>query len=128
MKKVTGFGGVFFKSKSPKELMVWYQNHLGIKPDDWGGKTFEWREMDNPERTGQTVFNPFKADSTHFEPSAEPYMFNFRVHDLPALLDQLRREGVRVVGDMQDSEYGKFAWIMDPEGRKIELWQPPDAA
>ena len=127
MKKVTGLGGIFFKSRDPKAIMAWYQQNLGIEPDPWGGKTFEWRDKDNPERIGQTVFNPFKQDTKKFEPATEPYMFNFHVADLPALLEQLRKDGVTVVGDMQDSEYGKFAWVMDPEGRKIELWQPPDA-
>jgi len=126
MKKVTGIGGIFFKSKSPKDLMAWYQEHLGIQPDDWGGKAFEWRDKDNPERISQTVFSPFKDDSKHFEPATEPYMFNFHVADLPALLAQLKSEGVQIVGEMQDSPYGKFGWIMDPEGRKVELWQPPD--
>jgi predicted enzyme related to lactoylglutathione lyase len=127
MKKVTAFGGVFFKSKSPKELMAWYDKHLGLESDPWGGKAWEWRDKDNPESVGQTVFNPFKADSKKFEPSIESYMLNFRVADLTALLEELRKEDVQIVGDMQDTEYGKFAWIMDPEGRKIELWQPPDA-
>lgn len=126
MKRVTGLGGVFFKSKSPKDLMAWYQEHLGIEPEDWGGKVFHWREKDNPEIVGYTVFNPFKADTKHFEPSTEPCMFNFRVEDLHGLIEQLRKEGVTVVGDVQDSEYGKFGWIMDPDGRKIELWQAPD--
>ena len=126
MTKVTGFGGIFFKSKSPNDLMAWYQQHLGLEPDAWGGKAFEWRDKDNPERVGQTVFNPFKTDSKKFEPSTEPYMFNLHVTDLPVLLEQLRKDGVQIVGDMQDTEYGKFAWVMDPEGRKVELWQPPD--
>ena len=125
MKRVTGIGGIFFKSKSPKDLMAWYEKHLGIEASPYGGSIFEWRDKDQPDRIAQTVFNPFKQDTTHFAPSAEPYMFNFRVEDLDALMDALRNEGVQVVGDVQDSEYGKFASIMDPEGRKIELWQPP---
>lgn len=127
MKRVTGLGGIFFKSKSPKDIMAWYQTHLGIEPDPWGGKAFEWREKENPESVGQTVFNPFKEDTTYFEPSTQPFMFNFRVHDLDALIAQLKSEGVQVVGDVQDTEYGKFGWIMDPDGRKIELWQAPAA-
>ena len=127
MKKVTGIGGVFFKSKSPRDLMAWYDKHLGIEATEWGGTMFEWREKDNPDSVAQTVFNPFKEDSKKFAPSAESYMFNFRVADLVALLAQLKSEGVETVEDMQDTPYGKFAWIMDPEGRKIELWQPPDA-
>jgi predicted enzyme related to lactoylglutathione lyase len=125
MKRVTGIGGFFFKSKTPKELMAWYKEHLGIDADPYGGWTFEWLEKDHPARVGQTVFNPFKADTDYFAPSNEPYMFNLRVDDLHALIAQLRREGVQVVGEVQDSEYGKFGWVVDPEGRKIELWEPP---
>ena len=126
MKRVTGLGGIFFKSKSPKDLMAWYKEHLGLEPEAWGGQIFHWREKDDPESAGYTVFNPFKADTKHFEPSTEPVMFNFRVDDLDGLIEQLRKEGVAVVGDVQDSEFGKFGWIVDPDGRKIELWQPPD--
>lgn len=126
MKKVTGIGGIFFKSKAPKDLMAWYREHLGIESDDWGGWSFEWREKERPEQIGQTAFSAFKQDTDHFAPSSEPYMFNFRVADLDALFAQLKNEGVQVVGDVQDSPYGKFGWIMDPEGRKIELWQSPD--
>jgi len=128
MKRVTAFGGIFFKSKSPKELMAWYNEHLGIQTDDWGGAAFEWREKDNPESVGQTVFTAFKQDTDKFAPGSEPYMFNFRVDDLAALLAQLKSEGVQLVGEMQDTPYGKFGWIMDPEGRKIELWQPSTTA
>jgi predicted enzyme related to lactoylglutathione lyase len=126
MKRVTGVGGIFFKSESPKELMAWYREHLGLEPDTYGGWTFMWRDKDQPQRVGRTVFNPFKADTDYFEPATVPYMFNLRVDDLPALIEQLKREGVQVVGDVQEFPYGKFAWIVDPEGRKIELWQPPD--
>lgn len=125
MSKVTGFGGVFFKSKSPKDLMAWYQKHLGLEPDNWGGKAFEWREKENAEQVGQTVFNPFKPDTKKFEPSTEPYMFNFRVDDLDGMIAQLRKDGVTIVDDVQDTPYGKFGWCLDPDGRKIELWQPP---
>jgi len=127
MKKVTGFGGIFFKSNAPKDLMAWYDKHLGLQSDDWGGKAWEWREKDDAGTVGQTVFNPFKPDSKKFAPSELPYMFNFRVHDLDALMAQLKSEGVQVVDDVQDTEYGKFGWIMDPDGRKIELWQAPAA-
>jgi predicted enzyme related to lactoylglutathione lyase len=126
MKKVTGIGGIFFKSSAPKELLAWYREHLGIESEDWGGWVFQWREKDNPEQIGQTVFTPFKQDTKKMVPSTEPYMFNFRVADLSVLIAQLQSEGVQLVGEMQDTEYGKFAWIMDPDGRKIELWQPPD--
>ena len=127
MKRVTGLGGVFFKSESPKTLMAWYKEHLGIESEEWGGSIFKWLEKEAPQREGVTVFSPFKDDTTYFEPARVPYMFNFRVADLDALLAQLKKEGVEVVGDVQaDPSLGKFGWILDPEGRKIELWQPPD--
>jgi predicted enzyme related to lactoylglutathione lyase len=126
MKRVTGLGGFFFKSKAPKELMSWYKEHLGIEADDYGGWTFEWLEKHRPQRIGATVFSPFKQDTDYFAPSDSSYMFNFRVENLDALIAHLRSEGVQVVGDVQESSYGKFGWIIDPEGRKIELWQPPD--
>lgn len=126
MKRVTGIGGIFFKSEAPEQLMAWYREHLGIEPDTYGGWSFKWLEKDRPQRTGVTVFSPFKADTNYFEPASVPYMFNLRVADLSALLEQLRSEGVQVIGDVQEFPYGKFGWILDPEGRKIELWQPPD--
>ncbi len=124
--RVTGIGGVFFKTGDPPALMAWYRKHLGIKPDAYGGWSFKWRERRRPQRIGTTVFSPFAHDTAYFDPSEQPYMFNFRVADLRSLLTQLRREGVHVVGDVQEFTYGKFGWIIDPEGRKIELWEPPD--
>jgi predicted enzyme related to lactoylglutathione lyase len=126
IRRVTGIGGFFFKSEAPKELMAWYQKHLGITVDDWGGWAFQWREKRRPQRIGMTVFNPFPKDTTYFDPSESSYMFNLRVADLHALLTQLRREGVHVIDEPQEFPYGKFGWIIDPEGRKIELWEPPD--
>jgi D-3-phosphoglycerate dehydrogenase len=124
MKKVTGMGGAFFKAKNPKELAAWYEKHLGI---DFGGgvyTSFMWKD-DSPE--GQTVFSMFKADSDYFAPSASTFMFNFRVADLDALLGELKSEGVEIVGEPQSFDYGKFGWIVDPEGNKIELWEPIDS-
>jgi predicted enzyme related to lactoylglutathione lyase len=126
IRRVTGIGGFFFKSETPKELMAWYHKHLGIAVDDWGGWAFQWREKRRPQRLGATVFNPFPKDTTYFDPSESSYMFNLRVADLLALLAQLRREGVHVIDEVQEFPYGKFGWIIDPEGRKIELWEPPD--
>ena len=124
--RVTGIGGMFFKAGDPPALMAWYRKHLGIKPEAYGGWSFKWRERRRPQRIGTTVFSPFAHDTSYFDPSEQPYMFNFRVADLRSLLTQLRREGVHVVGDVQEFAYGKFGWIIDPEGRKIELWEPPD--
>ena len=125
MKRVTGIGGVFFKSKDPKALGAWYREHLGIDVQDWGGAAFAWKGPDNPEGIGTTVWSPFQADTQYFAPSAAPFMINYRVEDVRALLAVLRTEGVQIEGEVQESEFGTFGWIVDPEGNKLELWQPP---
>ena len=124
MKRVTGIGGVFFKAKDPKALGDWYRTHLGMDVQSWGGAVFHWAE-DNPGGTGATAWSLFKADTTHFAPSTSSFMINYRVEDLDALLAKLREEGCNVDAKVDDSEYGKFGWVMDPEGNKVELWQPP---
>lgn len=124
--RVTGIGGIFFKSNDPKQLMDWYRTHLGIDIDSSGGWSFQWREKRRSSRIGITVFSPFAHATDYFEPSEQPYMFNFRVADLRGLLEALRRAGVHVIGKVEEYPYGKFGWIIDPEGRKIELWEPPD--
>lgn len=126
MKRVTGIGGVFFKSTDPKALGAWYRDHLGIEVEEWGGAAFRWASPDNPSGTGTTIWSPFKQDTEYFAPSKAPFMINYRVEDLHALLAQLRREGCDVDTKVDESEYGKFGWVIDPEGNKIELWQPPD--
>lgn len=125
MKRVTGIGGVFFKSKDPKALGEWYRQHLGIEVEDWGGVVFRWASPDNPAGTGTTTWSPFKDNSSYFAPSKASFMINYRVDDLKALLDVLRSEGCDVDAKMDESEYGKFGWVMDPDGNRIELWQPP---
>jgi len=122
MKRVTGLGGVFFKSEDPKQLNTWYKNHLGVEG------LFKWNDLDKPEakEPAQTIWSPFKNDSTYFSPSEKPFMFNYRVENLVELLKVLKEEGVEVVGEIQEFPYGKFGWIMDPEGNKIELWEPID--
>ena len=125
MKRVTGIGGIFFKAKEPKKLSEWYGTHLGLKPDPEGaGVLLRWREFDDPEREGMTVWSVFKDDTKYFDPSRAPFMINYRVDDLDALLEALRAEGVEIA-KREDSDYGRFAWIMDPEGNRIELWEPP---
>ena len=99
--------------------------HLGINVEEWGGAAFRWKGPDNPEGAGTTIWNPFAADTTYFAPSASPFMINYRVEDLHALLAALRDEGVQVEEKVEESEYGKFGWVIDPEGNKLELWQPP---
>ncbi len=126
LKRVTGIGGIFFKSEDPGALMDWYRRHLGIEIDSSGGWSFTWREKSRSRRIGYTVFSPFKRSTDYFEPSEQPYMFNFRVADLNALLKALRRAGVHVIDKVEEYPFGKFGWIIDPEGRKIELWEPAD--
>lgn len=123
MKRVTGIGGIFFKSADPKALGAWYRDHLGLDVTDWGGAIFEWGGADSAK--GMTIWNPFKQDTTYMAPSTSSFMINFRVADLDALLATLRAEGCNVVGEPQASEQGKFGWVLDPEGNKIELWEPP---
>jgi len=125
MKRVTGIGGIFFKAEDPKTLGDWYRRHLGINVEEWGGAAFRWKTDENPEGAGTTIWSPFKADTDYFAPSSASFMINYRVADLVALLAKLRAEGCQVVDKVEDSEYGKFGWVIDPEGNKIELWQPP---
>jgi len=125
MKRVTGIGGVFFKSTDPKQLMAWYREHLGIDCQEWGA-AFLWRERERSSKQGYTVWSPFKDDTDYFDPSDRPFMVNYRVADMDGLLEALESEGVAIVGQVQQEPNGKFAWIMDPEGNKVELWEPVD--
>ncbi|WP_166830519.1 VOC family protein [Thalassoroseus pseudoceratinae] len=128
MKRVTGFGGVFFKSPDPKALGEWYRKHLGMDVQDWGGVTFQWATPDNPSGVGTTVWSPFKEKTDYFEPSKADFMINLRVDDLHALLAVLREEGCQVDDKTEDSEFGKFGWVIDPDGNKVELWEPPEGS
>lgn len=123
MERVTGLGGFFFKSQDPDKLREWYDQHLGIKKNQYG-TVFEWTGK-NDEK-GQTIWNPFKESTKYFEPSEKQFMINYRVKDLLGLIEVLKKEGVTVVGEPQVYDYGKFGWILDPEGNKIELWEPID--
>jgi catechol 2,3-dioxygenase-like lactoylglutathione lyase family enzyme len=122
--RVTGLGGVFFKADDPDGMYQWYEQHLGLKREE-GVVLFRWREAADPQRLGTTVWSLFRRDSTYFDPSRASFMLNFRVADLDALLAALRAEGVTVDDKREDSEYGRFGWILDPEGNRIELWEPP---
>jgi predicted enzyme related to lactoylglutathione lyase len=124
MKRVTGLGGIFFKCKNPPELQQWYKNHLGIEENEHGVVIFEWKDKNDANKTGQTVWAPFPDDTTYFGPGKQEHMINYRVENLVALLEELKKEGVEVVGEIEEYEYGKFGRIMDPEGNKIELWEP----
>jgi predicted enzyme related to lactoylglutathione lyase len=121
MAKVVGLGGIFFKSRDPVALAAWYAQHLGFEVEEWGGARFQ----DGEARAGYAVWAPFPADTTYFGPGKRGYMVNFRVDDLAGLLEQLRAAGVEVDERVEQSEYGRFGWITDPEGTRIELWQPP---
>ncbi|CAN5222364.1 hypothetical protein BH09BAC3_BH09BAC3_37880 [soil metagenome] len=126
-RKVTGLGGVFFKSSNPKELNQWYAEHLGIEATQWGCN-FLWHDANNPnERVPAiTVWNPFAEDTTYFNPGKSDFMFNYRVLNLVELLKTLEASGVQLAGTMEEFSYGKFGWIIDPDGNKIELWEPID--
>lgn len=125
MTRVTGIGGIFFKARDPEALRAWYQRHLGIPVESWGGTAFRWTTDQHPDGAGTTVWNIFPAGSTYFDPSPSPFMINYRVADLAAVLDALRAEGCRVDDKVEASEFGKFGWVMDPEGNRVELWEPP---
>ncbi len=123
MRRVTGIGGVFFKAKDPKALGAWYKRHLGIDVQEWGGAAFRWTDDNGTPVAGTTVWSV--GSGANFAPSTAPFMVNYRVEDAKALAKLLREEGCNVLDKIDDSEYGIFAWVIDPEGNKIELWQPP---
>ena len=125
MKRVTGIGGVFFKAKDPKALGAWYKRHLGVDVQSWGGAAFPWTDEAGEPVNGTTAWLIAPADTKQFDPSASSFMVNYRVADLAALLQALRDEGCQVLDKTDDSEYGKFGWVIDPEGNKVELWEPP---
>lgn len=125
IKRVTGLGGFFFKTENPNQIKDWYKNHLGIPVDNYGW-TFWWKDKDGNDCS--TQWSPFEANTSYFQPSEKQFMMNFRVDNLEALLAILKEEGVTIVGEMESYDYGKFGWILDPEGNKIELWEPIDSA
>ena len=125
MKRVTGIGGIFFHAKDPVPLRAWYKRHLGIDVQDWGGAAFTWTDDAGNPAKGMTVWSIGAAGNGHFAPGTSSFMVNYRVEDLASLLQALRDEGCQVLEKTEDSEYGKFGWVIDPEGNKVELWQPP---
>jgi predicted enzyme related to lactoylglutathione lyase len=124
-KRVTGIGGIFFKTKDPKSVKDWYSKHLGFDTDQWGS-TFWWKDKEGKDCS--TQWSPFKEETDYFEPSKKDFMMNFRVENLDELLETLKKEGVKVIAKTESLEEGKFGWIVDLEGNKIELWEPNDAA
>ena len=126
MKRVTGIGGIFFKAKDPIALRAWYQKHLGVDVQEWGGAAFTWTDEAGKPSNGTTIWSVSGFDGDYFAPSKALFMINYRVADLAALLAALRGEGCTVLDKTDDSEFGKFGWVIDPEGNKVELWQPPE--
>lgn len=126
MKRVTGIGGIFFQARDPVALRAWYKAHLGIDVQEWGGVAFSWAESSSDPATGTTIWSIGTAGGDQFAPGTAPFMINYRVADLDALLQALRDEGCEVLKKADYSEFGKFGWVLDPEGNKVELWEPPE--
>jgi predicted enzyme related to lactoylglutathione lyase len=125
MKRVTGIGGIFFKAKDAPALRAWYQQHLGIDVQVWGGAAFDWTDEAGKPIAGTTAWSIASSTSDQFDPGTATFMVNYRVDDLHMLLKALRAEGCNVLDKIDESDYGKFAWVIDPEGNKVELWEPP---
>lgn len=128
MKRVTGIGGIFFKAKDPQALHAWYKRHLGIDVQAWGGTSFSWENTEGKPIGGSTVWSVSDEKDDPFSPSTSSFMVNYRVEDLLSLIKVLKEEGCNVLEKIDDSEYGKFGWVIDPEGNKVELWQPPEGS
>jgi predicted enzyme related to lactoylglutathione lyase len=134
-RRVTGIGGIFFKARDPDAMARWYEERLGIAVEPAATSSedgehersgmFHWREHDDPEAEGMTIWAVFPERTSYFFPGQAPFMVNYRVRDLDQVLEELKREGVWIDERREDTEYGRFAWIQDPEGNRIELWQPP---
>lgn len=125
MKKVTGIGGIFFKCKDPDLMKNWYRDHLGLNTDEYG-TNFEWRQGSDPTKKGFTQWSPFSDKTKYFEPSTKDFMINYRVENLVELVAHLKKEGVVMTDEIETFDYGKFVHILDPEGNKVELWEPND--
>ncbi len=125
MKKVTGIGGIFFKCKDPNKMREWYQKHLGLNTNKYG-TVFEWGQGADSTKKGFTQWSPFNEKTKYFEPSTKDFMINYRVENLEALVEDLKKNGVTVLDTIETVEYGKFVHILDVEGTKVELWEPND--
>lgn len=125
LKRVTGIGGIFFKCKDPGKMREWYKVHLGLSTNQYGS-VFEWRQAGDSSKKGFTQWSPFKESTKYFAPSVKDYMINYRVADLEALVQQLKKEEVTITDTIETASYGKFVHILDAEGNKIELWEPND--
>ncbi len=127
MKRVTSIGGIFFKCADPERIKSWYATHLGLNTDQYG-TVFEWRKADESNEKGFTQWSPFSERTEYFAPSTKDFMINYRVENLEWLVGELKQEGVTVLDEIETYDYGKFVHILDPEGNKIELWEPIDDA
>ena len=125
MKKVTGLGGVFFKCDNPKTMNEWYAKNLGLATSEYGA-TFDWRQADDPSKKGSTTWCAFPQDTKYFNPSTKPFMVNYRVENIVALVEELKKDNVTIIDEISEYDYGKFVHILDPEGNVIELWEPKD--
>lgn len=125
MKRVTGIGGIFFKAKDAPALQAWYKTHLGIDVQDWGGTAFTWTDAAGNPMAGTTIWSIGPEEGDYYAPSKATFMINYRVEDARALAAVLKDEGCTVLDKIDELEYGVFAWVIDPEGNKVELWQPP---
>lgn len=124
--RVTGIGGIFFKARNTAKLGAWYQKHLGLPVEPWGGCAFSWRDEKSPKQKGSTIWSPFDAETKYFGRGKQGHMVNYRVANLKRVIAALKKEKVWVdPKGIEASEYGKFAWIKDGEGNRIELWEPP---
>jgi predicted enzyme related to lactoylglutathione lyase len=124
--KVTGIGGFFFRSKDPQAIREWYGKNLGLTVNEYGS-TFEFRNARRPDEINYLQWSPFEEETGYFDPSEKEFMINYRVQDMEGLVNQLREKGVTILDEIEQFEYGKFIHIMDPEGNKIELWEPVDS-
>ena len=125
MKRVIGLGGIFFKCNDPKKMNEWYKTHLGLETSPYGVK-FDWRQSEDPEKKAYTLWTPFPDKTKYFEPSSRDFMINYRVENLEALVEELKKEGVTIVDKIETYDYGKFVHILDAEGNKVELWEAID--
>lgn len=124
MKRVTGLGGIFFKCKDPQKMTEWYQKHLGLNTNPYGA-VFEWYENSDSTEKSETQWTPFPETTDYFAPSSKDFMMNYRVENLEMLVEELKKEGVAIVDEIETYDYGKFVHILDAEGNKVELWEPP---
>ena len=127
MKKVIGIGGIFFKADNPDKIKSWYTRHLGIATNAYGA-LFEFRQSETPEKKAYLQWSPMGSETDYMNPSEKDFMINYRVESIEALVNQLRLEGVQILDEIEEFEYGKFVHLLDPEGNKIELWEPVDEA